>query len=313
MTAILHDAREQWLMQRRTLLTASDIAAVLGVDPRRGPLQVYLSKVKGTDTDETDWMAFGRDVEDAIAKGYERKSGRPVQTLGAHYISRHPDVPWLGATLDRQALGCERTPPPVLCHAGPVPLECKAVGLMKRQEWEEDPPLHYVIQLQFQMACTSAMWGSLCALLGGVSIVWKDLVRDDGFLESALPALEEFWMRVQRQNPPPADALPGTTEAVKRAWAEANGATVPLNDPAILDMVERWEHAKVACRQQESTVDQLANQLRVHLGDATFGALPDGSFITLKNQKRDGFTVAPTEFRVLRRWWPKGLKRANKE
>ena len=38
--AIIHDKREQWLAARRECLTASDVAAVLGEDPRRGPLAV---------------------------------------------------------------------------------------------------------------------------------------------------------------------------------------------------------------------------------------------------------------------------------
>ena len=119
---------------------------------------------------------------------------------------------------------------------GPAPKgtgsECKAVAGFKAREWREEPPLHYQIQLQAQLACTGAQWGSLVALIGGVALAWRDLLRNDDFIEAALPKLEEFWWRVQHKQPPEADALPGTTEAIRRLWPGASGATVALDAEA---------------------------------------------------------------------------------
>jgi len=57
--------REQWLEKRRGCLGASDVAAVLGADPRRGQLAVYEAKVTGHSTEDNRWMKFGRDIEGA--------------------------------------------------------------------------------------------------------------------------------------------------------------------------------------------------------------------------------------------------------
>src|SRR5687767_8539180 len=120
--AVLPSARERWLAERRELLTASDVAAVLGVDPRRSPLSVYAEKRGLLEVAETPWMRWGRRVEGAIAEAYADETGRPVRDLGLE-IQRHPDVPWLGATLDRQVLEGSAAHP--LVAPGPGPLEAK--------------------------------------------------------------------------------------------------------------------------------------------------------------------------------------------
>ncbi len=306
--AIVLSPRERWLLRRREFLTASDCAAVLGADPRRGPLAVYASKISDVvEPEERRWMAFGRRVEGAIADWYADETGRPARDLGAYEIQVHPDLPWLGATLDRQTAGSDAHPAPVpLIH--PAPLEAKAVAGFKAAEWRDDPPLHFVVQLQLQMACTAAQWGSLVALIGGISLEWKDVLRDDGFLAAALPQLEAFWLRVKRRDPPEADGKPGTTEAIRRLWANEDGETVPLQAEA-LKLVEAWETTAVTKAATELVEQALENQLRRRLGYATFGALPDGTFLTLRTTKRAGYKVEPTEYRVLRRFRPRIRRR----
>lgn len=308
----MSNSRADWLAERRTLITASDAAAILGVDPWRGPLAVYAEKL-GIETVETKPMRWGRRVEGAIAEGYSEETGRMVLDLGATTIQRHPDIPWLGATLDRLQHGSEATPAPGLpggdVAVRPAPLECKAVAGTKAADWREEPPLGYQVQVQIQMACTGASWGSLCALIGGVSLAWKDLLRHDAFLAGALPKLEEFWLRVKRKDPPEADALPGTTTAIRRLWADEDGDTVALNDPLDLQQADQLEAARAAVTEADDRVLLLENQLRQRLGSATFGALPDGSFLTLKTTERAGYTVAPTRYRALRRWRPRNRRR----
>lgn len=301
--AIVRPEREQWLARRRELITASDCAAILGVDPRRGPLEVYLEKTTDVDlVEETRWMRYGRKVEGAIADWYEFDTGRVTEDLGAHTIQQHPDLPWLGATLDRQTGGSQAHPAPGEGIRGP--LEAKAVAGFKANDWHEDPPLHFVIQLQIQIACTKAEWGTLAALIGGVSLVWKDQRRDDDFLAAAIPALEAFRGRVLRRDPPPSDGLEGTHTAVKRAWPFTQGETIAL-EPDVAEMVDEWERLKAAKTEAEKAARAAEDDLRVRMGSASFGALTDGSFLTLKTTKRAGYVVEPTEFRVLRRQRPR--------
>jgi len=43
--AILASERDRWLARRRELVTASDVPAILGEDPHRGPLAVWAAKI----------------------------------------------------------------------------------------------------------------------------------------------------------------------------------------------------------------------------------------------------------------------------
>jgi putative phage-type endonuclease len=302
-------ARERWLAERRELVTASDAAAILGFDPRRSSLSVYAEKIGVIESQDNDWMAFGRDVEGAIAKAYTRRTGRPALDLGAFDIRRHPDAPWLGATRDRETAGSDDHPAPA---DGPAPLECKAVAGMKASQWEEEPPVEYQIQVQIQAACTAAQWASLVALIGGLQVAWRDLLRNDRFLAVALPKLEEFHLRVQRREPPEeVDAKSATTAALKALYADEDGETLSLTDEA-MQLADQWEAARVRSKEFEGQADELENKVRRLLGDASFAMLPDGSLLSLRVTNVKGYTrvVAPSSYRRLRRVRPRLRRRA---
>lgn len=306
--AIVPDSEEQWRAIRRELVTASDAAAILGADTHRGPLSVYADKVSGIEQEDRLPMRRGRRFEAAIADEYGEQMRRPVEPLRAFEISLHPDLPWLGATLDRLTLGTLQAPDPFGGCDTRGPLQIKmAIG--SASEWsEEDPPLRFVIQVQIEMACYGARWGSLCALTGPGPLKVHDLERDDAFLAEAIPRLEEFRDRVRRREPPPADALPETARALSRLWPADDGSTVLL-DRAALDTVNRWEAAQA--REQKAAAEAAAatNELHRRLGPAAFGSLPDGSYLSLKTTRRGGYTVKPARYRTLRHFWPRLLRR----
>lgn len=314
--ALIRSSREQWLAERRKIIGASEVAAILGVDPRRNALSVYADKVAGKlDESDESWLAFGRDVEAAIAKGYSYRTGRPVRDLGADTIQRHPDLHFLGATLDRVTEGSDTYPAPA---SGPGPLELKAVGFHRESEWREEPPLQYVVQVQIQMACTGAPWGSLGALFGGIRIAEPaDMMRDDRFLKVAYELLARFWWQVQRRQPPEADGSEVSREAIKRLWPVDDGQAVTLLEADRL-LADRWEVAKLRQKEAEETRDEIENKLRVRIGEAQRGDLPDRTALMLKAESvkaqlckgcgkeiRGGFTR-----RVLRRWRPQDKRGA---
>lgn len=293
------------------MLTASDVAAVLGLDERRSAVSVFAVKRGAVDEAATDWMEFGRDVEGAIANGYRRRTAREVADLGAHEIQRHPDLPWLGATLDRLTAESAEHPRPEGVAAGSllstdgVPLEAKAVMAGKAKAWKEDPPLPFQVQLQIQLACTGAQWGALVALIGGVQIVWRDMVRNDRFLAAILPKLEEFWIGVKNNRPPRPDDKASTLAALKALWPVDDGSTVELGDDA-LELLDARDRAFVVARDAKREARRCENELRALMGAAAFARLPGRQYVALETKTRAGYTrvVKPTTYRTLRRWYP---------
>jgi putative phage-type endonuclease len=303
--AIIHTDREQWLMRRREGVGASEVAAILGFDATRDALSVYAEKIGVLEVEETFLMAWGKRVEDAIAWGYSEETDRNVYNPGAFEIARHPDLPILGATLDRETEGSEQTPAPA---TGRGALEIKAVNAFAAAEWKDEPPLHNQIQLQIQMGCKGLTWGSLAALIGGLKISWQDIARNQAFLDFALPEIEAFWLCVKRREPPVVkEAKSATWDAIKALYPSDNGLGVVLPEDA-LGIVTEWEQYRAVRLEAAKREDDAKAQLLQLIGPAASGLLPDGRALTLKTSSRDGYTVQPTTFRTLRLVKPKGSK-----
>lgn len=299
---IVGDARQQWLAERRSKITASDAAAILGRDPRRGPLSVWAEKIGALEPADAPWMRRGRRFEAPIAEEYAEETGRPVYAPDPYAIRIHPDIPWLGATLDRETEGCEASPAPA---AGRGPLELKNVSGLKAKEWRAEPPPHYLIQVQVQIACTGAEWASLAALIGGLSIAWVDVPRHDRFIAAMLPKLEEFRWYVEKREPPPVtDALPSTSAVLAALYAAEDGETVELDREA-QDLADELDAARLDRRAAMTRERAAANKLKSRLAAASFGKLPDGSYLYLTSVEREAYEVAETSYRQLSRRWPR--------
>lgn len=292
-------ARADWLERRRQYLGASDVAAVLGLSPYRGPLAVWIEKTSPVVSETKPWMRWGHLVEDAVCTGYSEITGRTVTNPGPYELQVHPDIPWLAATLDRTTTGSEQRPAPA---DGLGVMDAKAVGFQKAGDWEDQPPLHLQVQIAAQMACTSRKWGTLAALVGGMSIEVKDLAWDQAFWDAALPQLERFWDMVQKRIQPEADALTGTTEAIKARWAKPNGLTI-LGDGPTQDLADELDRARDAATTAKDRVELLSNQLRAKMGDAEFMAFGDGSRMASSIVNVKAHARASSSYRKLTRTW----------
>ena len=294
-------SRKEWLDARRKSIQASDVAAILGEDDRRGPVSVWNAKVHGNDEYDNDWLKFGRDVEGAIANLYAARTKRMVTNYGATTIMYHPDIPFLGATLDRMSTSVRED------NDGPV--ELKHVGDFSRpDEWAADPPLIHRIQNQIQIACTNSDWGCIAGMFPGYQLAYHDQERNDNFLESIYPTLEAFWQCVIDKTPPKATGA--DLDIVKKLYRKAEGTTVALDGEEWLILANDLADIKSITSANKKRVKEIEAKFRSEMKDHTFGALIDGSQMTLKVTKRKGYTreVEDTEYRTLRRSGVKNAK-----
>lgn len=272
--AIVPSARERWERDSLQSVGASELAAILGADPRRGQLAIYAAKIaRKLDTPEHAWLAWGRRVEGAILDGYSDKTGRRVEPNGSTEMRSwlHPDQPRLRATPD----GLTSDPDGVV--------EAKAVAYMRREEWAAEPPLHYQIQVQAQMACTGRGRGELVALMWGIEISDPVLVPPNAdFMALALEAVARFWWHVENGVPPKADGLPETRAAIRRLWPVDDGAVVTLGAGDV-EIADQWEAATMRRRAAEKDEEEQENRLRAHLAAARVGYLPDGSALVCRS------------------------------
>lgn len=287
--------RDTWLKERMTGLGASDAAAVVGVSPFKGALALYAEKLGVAEApgSETEAMEWGLLLEPVIADKYQRETGRPLRDLGRFTIHRSRAHAFMLATLDREVL----TPN----DRGVLGvLEVKTASAFKAEEWADEAPVYYQVQVQHQLAVTGHAWGSLAVLIGGQRFLWVDIERNDKFIALLIEREAEFWDRVQRLDPPAPDA--GSREVLARLYPQDTGASLAL-PPAAVDWDARRQEALAQLKHWEAVRDEAENLLKASIGEAAYGVLPGGARYSwkLQRQERAAQPARTVEFRSLRR------------
>jgi putative phage-type endonuclease len=186
---------------RANAIGASDIAAIVGMDPHRKPIDVWLDKMGRSTYVETPEQMMGHLMEPAIATMYERRMN--AQLVDDCKTVAHPELPWAVATPDRRAI------------VGPAPyVEIKNVGFGMHFAWGKEPdgaPLAKVLQVMWQMFVLGAANPDveanridIAALLTGTTSRIYPTLRDDELIGILREAAEKFFVDciVSRQPPP---------------------------------------------------------------------------------------------------------------
>lgn len=293
--------RDAWLEARRSGIGASDAAVILGVSKWKSPLQLFAEKAGLADVTETekDYLKWGHRLEPVIATAYEEETGRVTYDPGDYEIARSADAPFMIATLDRLVTGwsTDQHAPP---FEAPGVLELKTTSAFRREEWKDEPPLAYQIQLQHQLAVTGHLWGSIAVLIGGQAFQWTDIKRSETFIEQLMSAEERFWKRVQKREPPEPDSSVSTTKILHALYPKEENDAIELPIEAV-----EWDKDRALAieiiKTQEDIRRECENRIKAVIGTHAVGMLPSGGRYTWKTSSRAGYTVEPTSTRTLRR------------
>jgi len=287
------DEREHWLAERRKTIGASEVPTVLGLNPWETPLQLALRKQgRMPEKDETEAMNLGSRLEPVIVQLWEEETGRQTLDLGPFTIQRNDSYPFLGATLDREALPCDD-------HPMPGVLECKAPGAHMLDQWDGGVPLYVQAQCQAQMAVTGMDWASVAALIGGQRFLWADLVVNNDFIAFMVSKVEQFWAIVQRGDLPEPTA--DDVKAIKYLYPDHVPEKVVELPVEAIALVDALEENAIRLKSINTVVTEGENRLKMLIGDAEIGILPNGVRYSYKTSQRKGYTVEPTKVRTLRR------------
>jgi putative phage-type endonuclease len=300
---IVLPSRESWLALRTLGIGSSDAAAVLGISRYKSAFQLYQEKLglEPISRNERELLTWGNILEEPIAQRYASETGRQVRnprdgSIDGFAIQRSLDVPFMLSSVDRF------TTNPARVDDGEGVLEIKNAHFFVGKTWIEtrEPPLEFQVQVQHQLAVTGSKWGSIAGLIGGSKFLWADVPRDDEFIELLIKAEADFWQRLKDENPPEPDGSAASTEALNRMFArESSGIIVPLG-AALIDAHVELQDAKAREKKAELEKKAAENQIKLAIGEAAGGRLPDGTVYTWKLQNRKEFVTKASSFRVLR-------------
>lgn len=272
----------EWLAAREHGIGASEAAAILGYSNFSSPWAVWAKKTNRVDDmrgGDTPMMEWGHRHEDAIAKKFAEETGRYVEDTGEYYMV------WVGnlfCTVDRfQSL----TPPKSLLSfgedTGVLELKCAYYDAFK--EWESKVPIAYQIQIQQQMHCTGLDFASIAVLGNGYQFKYFHVERNQKFIDRMVEVLEAWWEKyVIGDTPPPADGHKTTAKVMGQVFSDEKDGSVWLNSPEQVAAHKTRERTAAKIKKLEKQHAEATNVLRLGMGEATIGILPDTTGYTYK-------------------------------
>lgn len=284
-----------WLTERRTMIGASESPAILGCGyANESAWTVYARKIGEADEQaECEAFEWGHAIQPIALKMFSKRTGIKVDDLGPFAIQRHPDMPWIGATLDGIATVDGRR----------AVVEAKNVGQYNARDWadeDEPPPLRVQVQIAHQMLAADADIGFAVACVGGNKLAWRRIDRNRRFEAVLIERLAAFWRCVDTRTPPKVDGSIATAKALAALWPGDDGEEVYLPAEAA-----EWDAALVKAKADKKDAEarerEASNKLRAAIQDGAFGVLPSGEKYSLKTQERSAYVCEATSFRVLRR------------
>jgi len=252
--------RNEWLQKRRKGIGGSDASVVIGVNPWKTQMDLWLEKTgEFTENEDNEKMYWGRILEDIVAREFSARTGLKLRRKNA--ILQHKEYPFMIANVDRLVVGQK---------AG---VECKNIGIRSAEHWEMGVPEYYQAQVQHYMAVTGYPVWYVAVLIGGQEFRYYKLTRDEQFIHELIQAEAEFWKLVETRTPPPLDGSKASTELVKRMYPEAEqGKEIELPFEAF-ELIQQYEQACEEEKQIQLKKDEAANKLKNMLGTAEKGTI----------------------------------------
>lgn len=250
------------MAMRRGAVTASDVAAVVGLHPYRAPIDVWAWLVHGVRSSDNEVMAWGRALEPVIRSWWVERNRVRVWVPGTIFA---PDN-------ERHAA----TPDGLSDDEG---MEIKVHGAYARGAYglpgSDDVPEHELLQCVWGMRCTGKPRWRLIVSLGAPPLEY--VIMRDQDLERDLCDVVDEWLAlyVDTKTPPPPDGSSAYDIWIERLQ-RARGARVEMALSEVADEVDELRQAAIAAEAAYLRESKARQALQVAMGSSTDIITPDG-------------------------------------
>lgn len=251
----------EWHRQRRLGIGGSDIGAIVGVNPWKTALDVFLEKTgQAPVVEPNESMKLGTALEPFVVENYEEKTGyKCVEHVGMY----HHGV--VCANIDRIVdLGDGVTQKDGIVLSKRI-LEAKT----SRHEWANGVPLSYQCQVQWYMGDFDAVEQADVAVYytGGqkdpfhIFPVKKDLDTFAFLKEKA----EEFWNKYVLTNTMPPPQNEGDCRVI---WSKEKPNKVSIADAKVIETIKRIRAIRKQMDELEEQDSKLVSEVMSAMGDS---------------------------------------------
>jgi putative phage-type endonuclease len=226
---------KEWLEHRLKGIGGSDVATILGLNPYKSPMRLYMEKIQEIEPEPVDneYVELGKELEPVLRKLFTKRTG--LKAVKNNYILQHDNYDFMLANLDGEVLHPEM---------GRGVLEIKTTSEWNRDQWQsETVPMPYMLQVQHYLAVTNYSFGYICVLIGGNKFKHWLIERDEELIGMIISAEEKFWNGVKNLEPPEVIGHGDENDLFNRIWApdqiiEDKELALPLETQALIEELE---------------------------------------------------------------------------
>lgn len=251
-------SNEEWLNWRKKGLGGSDIAAILGISKWSSAIDIWLQKTnqKFDEIIENEAMTWGKILEPVIREQFKQKTGKKV--VEVHSILQNEEYRFMLADLDGLTEDSE---------GNPAILEIKCVSEYKRSEWDNDQiPYYYMTQVMHYLAVTGLDTAFVCALIGGNSLVIREVKADQEMIAMLVACEKNFWDKVVNCVRPEADDSDACKELLDSLYRGGVSEQIVLPEEAI-EFVDLYLEASADEDSAKAKKQLASNRLKEIMGD----------------------------------------------
>jgi putative phage-type endonuclease len=259
---------------RKLYIGGSDVAAILGFNKYRSPLDVFFEKrgLISSDENENEYIYWGTKLEPLIAEKFCKKT-KAIVTRDMP-IKYHPDYNFLAAHID-----------------GFIPeqnaiLECKNIGLNNKNKWGEEftdeIPEQYLCQVAHYSLIYQPNIIYIAVLFGGNDFKVYTYHPNKKFENTLLEKLLFFWNENIIKNIPP---LPRNLEEIKKIYPIGTEKKVISADNNLLTIYENSLKLVKQKEELELSIETHKTSLANYMKDAEILLDNSGDLLaTFKNR-----------------------------
>lgn len=188
-------------------VTASKVAAILGLSPWESPYSMWL-KMRGDiapdDTNNADAKKRGHYLESGVVQWWLDQHDDYVRAEYCETQAYRESDGWAAATPD-------------LLHDDGTRIVLDAKTSASADDWGDEPPAYYLVQSLWQMWVCDADVAYIAVLFGRPQLAFREyrIERDNALIESIVAKCRAFYDSLSSDEPPELDDTVATYEAIR--------------------------------------------------------------------------------------------------
>jgi putative phage-type endonuclease len=250
------EADWQAYREKQKGIGGSDVATILGLNPYKTAFTLWLEKtgqIEPPNLSGNQAIEWGNILEPVIREKFAKETG--FEVFENHWVMQHELFDFMVANIDGEVID-----PQFKGERGV--LEIKTAGERMKDQWNDGPPHHYMLQIQHYLAVLDYSYAYVAVLISGQTFKFFLIERDDYVIHQIIQAEKDFMEMVENNIAPEISGHRADTEYLANEFPEDNGETGEL-DRALEAFALRYSEIQKQAKLLQEEADYLKNKIKL--------------------------------------------------